>query len=457
MTYQIEYLPSALRDLTDIAHYVGVKLQNPSAADNLTQKIVSAVEKLAETPYQYPVYYPIKTLQREYRKMMVQNYWVFYWVDEENHVVTIAKVIYGNSQVENKKGGLMSAAKKKSILIGAALSVIVTAVTVSTVVHFTNHSKQSLVSFSDTASFATVRENQVAHTVDMVTRSTVYDGSFRSQLTEAEKVAYDALVQHFVVERKSIEEKLYLAPAAIGVGQPDSNIGKTLEIACIAFNYDYPEIYWQRYSGYDVQYDGSEMKSVTIRFEEYYGSYSEADAVFRGMDEAVAAIRETRKSESRYDTVKTIHDYICQTVEYDSDSFRDGELVDFIPESASIVPMFGGGPRRYRLTGEGYVKSFKALCNRLDVPCVIVNDIDNPHSWNMVQMEDGIWYGVDVTWDDIRNARPVYTYFLAGQNTKSTMGSHGFAPGLLLTNDGQWFLHYPAPFAEETYGPGASV
>lgn len=101
MLYQIEYLPSALHDLTEIAYYIGVKLQNPLAADNLAEKVVSAVEKLTEMPYRYPVYYPIKPLQREYRKIIVKNYLVFYWVEEEKHLVTIARVIYGGRQMED--------------------------------------------------------------------------------------------------------------------------------------------------------------------------------------------------------------------------------------------------------------------------------------------------------------------------------------------------------------------
>ena len=64
MTYQIEYLPSALQDLKEIAYYTGFKLQNPEAAENLSEKIVSTVEKLAEKPYRYPVYYPMKQLER---------------------------------------------------------------------------------------------------------------------------------------------------------------------------------------------------------------------------------------------------------------------------------------------------------------------------------------------------------------------------------------------------------
>lgn len=101
MPYQIEYLPSALRDLTEIATYIGIRLQNPSAADKLAEQIVSTVEQLTVMPYRYPIYYPVKPLKREYRKIVVKNYLVFYWVDEEKHLVTIARVIYGGRNTDD--------------------------------------------------------------------------------------------------------------------------------------------------------------------------------------------------------------------------------------------------------------------------------------------------------------------------------------------------------------------
>ena len=106
MTYQIEYLPSALRDLTEIADYIGVKLNNPEAADRLSETIVSTIEKLTEMPYRYPIYSPaasftVNPLKMEYRKMVVRNYLVFYWVNEEKQHVTIARVIYSGRNIDN--------------------------------------------------------------------------------------------------------------------------------------------------------------------------------------------------------------------------------------------------------------------------------------------------------------------------------------------------------------------
>ena len=56
---------------------------------------------------------------------------------------------------------------------------------------------------------------------------------------------------------------------------------------------------------------------------------------------------------------------------------------------------------------ESYAKAFKILCDLMDIPCVLIaGDATNAsgasgaHMWNYVRMDNGKWYGVDVTWND---------------------------------------------------------
>lgn len=99
--YTIEYLPIAERDMVDIAKYIGVKLENPEAAERLAEKMIEAAEKLTDMPYKCPVYIPVKPLRHEYRKLIVQNYIMFYWVDEDKKLITIARVVYSGRDYEN--------------------------------------------------------------------------------------------------------------------------------------------------------------------------------------------------------------------------------------------------------------------------------------------------------------------------------------------------------------------
>lgn len=92
--YTLEYLPIARRDMVDIAKYIGVKLANPIAAERLAEKMIESAEKLTDMSYKCPVYTPIKLLTHEYRKLIVQNYIMFYWVDEDKKLVTISRIVY---------------------------------------------------------------------------------------------------------------------------------------------------------------------------------------------------------------------------------------------------------------------------------------------------------------------------------------------------------------------------
>ena len=46
-------------------------------------ELADAAESVLTFPYATPAYQPIRPLKHEYRKILVQNYLMFYWVDEE--------------------------------------------------------------------------------------------------------------------------------------------------------------------------------------------------------------------------------------------------------------------------------------------------------------------------------------------------------------------------------------
>ena len=93
--YKIEYLPIAVQDMVEISTYIAKELNNPTAAENLADKMINSIERLAEFPYINAVYNPIRPLKNEYRRLTVDNYVVFYTVDEMQKIVTIHRAIYG--------------------------------------------------------------------------------------------------------------------------------------------------------------------------------------------------------------------------------------------------------------------------------------------------------------------------------------------------------------------------
>ena len=94
--YTLEYLPIAMQDMVDIAKYIPQKLSNPVAAERLANEMIESADKLTEFPYINPVYYSIRPLKKEYRRLIVKNYIMFYYVDEPKKLITIARVIYAH-------------------------------------------------------------------------------------------------------------------------------------------------------------------------------------------------------------------------------------------------------------------------------------------------------------------------------------------------------------------------
>lgn len=97
--YIIDYLPIALEDMVGIAKYIDVDLQNYLAAERLSNVMINKIENLSLFPYSNPVYHPMKALKEEYRKLKVKNFIVFYYVEEETKVVTIARVLYNKRNI----------------------------------------------------------------------------------------------------------------------------------------------------------------------------------------------------------------------------------------------------------------------------------------------------------------------------------------------------------------------
>ena len=98
--YQIAYLPTARQDMTNIARYISHELCNPTAAGNLADEMIEAADRLADFPYINAIHQTIKPLKNEYRKLIVRNYIMLYWIDEKEKRVTIARVIYSRRNYE---------------------------------------------------------------------------------------------------------------------------------------------------------------------------------------------------------------------------------------------------------------------------------------------------------------------------------------------------------------------
>ena len=82
MTYKIKYLPLAVQDLNDIARYLSGFY--PQTARRVLKEMREKITKLGDTP------------DPTYRKLVADQYLVFYHVNENVKVVEIHRVLRGS-------------------------------------------------------------------------------------------------------------------------------------------------------------------------------------------------------------------------------------------------------------------------------------------------------------------------------------------------------------------------
>lgn len=89
MTYKIKYLPLAVQDLNEIARYLSGFY--PKTASRVLKELREKITKLGDTPKMCEVYRP----DPAYRRMVVDQYLVFYRVNDEIKTVEVHRVLRG--------------------------------------------------------------------------------------------------------------------------------------------------------------------------------------------------------------------------------------------------------------------------------------------------------------------------------------------------------------------------
>ena len=277
-----------------------------------------------------------------------------------------------------------------------------------------------------------------------------YTDSYGAQLDGNAKALYDLLVQNYVVDYSQYLESVdfpFEFPDTItfeavvedgsfqrkgeSYEQATDDVKTAIQAASDAFSYDYPQAFWFRGSNYGYRVscvrDGSSSTGYRGTFKNFTfkpanreiseNAHTRMGDFMDGVQSAVAELKEQTVGMDMEQKIKRIHDYICQRVTYRNDNTL------WVHSAASLFldadPAF---------VCEGYAKSLKIFCYYMGINCACVSGTargtssgtPGAHMWNYVQMDDGNWYLVDATWDDV-GTPPSSRYLLVG---RSTMGQY---------------------------------
>ena len=212
-------------------------------------------------------------------------------------------------------------------------------------------------------------------------------------------------------------------------------LGSYVTPAYLALTYDHPELVWLSGAKYTIGYSVytpwfEEGETSIITDLELAGSTftitptkdtgaltaSNVNPLFDGTKSQIDAMLPANAT--TYDKVKAVHDKICSMVSYENSTQNIGNPYYQTPYSLYYD---ADGDGKIETVCAGYAKMMKLQCNKYGIPCVLVTGVTDSgeyHMWNYIQMENGVWYAVDATWDD--QSTTMYDFFLVGSETYSS-------------------------------------
>ena len=98
--YHVEITKEALQDMEDIYNYIAKELCSPEIAMKQYNRIAKEILKLNIFPQRYRMITSEQEKEKELRRLIVDNYSVFYTIYEKRVIVT--NVLYSASDLENK-------------------------------------------------------------------------------------------------------------------------------------------------------------------------------------------------------------------------------------------------------------------------------------------------------------------------------------------------------------------
>jgi len=285
-----------------------------------------------------------------------------------------------------------------------------------------------------------------------------YDGSYYNQLSPNEKAVYDGVkscnfsdaVAEIVLPEPVFFYSAYVKPTEEEMESVGLYISRTYQRAVDALLMDGDDAFYIKMGegGSVCRYEYTSVHNgerfvwlidkikMEIVVKECYKNPDE----FRSETERVANAF-IPNGDTRYQQVKSIHDYVVNIATYEDTPYSDDAY---------------GALVQHRATCAGFSRAFKLLCDKNNIPCVLVTGIgitekeSGEHMWCLVQMEDGLWYGVDPTWDDYGGSE----YLLVGGSAPSAFSDRKFNETHIPLQDFTGFGYTPfvyPPLSDSSY------
>ncbi len=158
---------------------------------------------------------------------------------------------------------------------------------------------------------------------------------------------------------------------------------------------------YQQYGGYELNYqyqkiDGIYQYTIEI-IPHYYTTLKQEQQVNETLQSVFEELQFTSKT-TEFEKVQAIHQYVCDTVQYDTVHQKNQYYHLKTTAFAGLV--------YHRAVCQGYAVLMYRMLRESGIDARVITGIakkedgsEELHSWNLVKIGD-FWYHIDATWDD---------------------------------------------------------
>ena len=232
------------------------------------------------------------------------------------------------------------------------------------------------------------------------------------------KIDYPNLKTGDVVSNSTFNGIFVTSLVKSGNANFDSQLAKLKDDAIAsfrAFELDHPEVFWLTGSVklrvLTVTINGNQTAYMFMTLVDDSGfsmrmpDYAAAGAIEAGIAQrdaaAAAIIAQIPAGASVREKVANLNKWFTLHNEYN----RSADLNSIGTKPHRSLAALTGNVGTSGPVCDGYSRAFKMICDRIGIPAILDTGVANSgnhselHMWNRIQV-DGVWYGMDCTWDD---------------------------------------------------------
>lgn len=203
---------------------------------------------------------------------------------------------------------------------------------------------------------------------------------YYNKLNDGQKKIYESIANAV----KNFESEF---PIRDYVADSKENFAQEVSVSIAAFINDHPEVFYieSQYSTYTLSGFDGDIGYIKLNYTE--PTLEDVNLKIEAIKQKIQEYTEGTQNLSDYEKELYIHDKLAQNVTYSN--------LEDLPRAYHTAE----GPFLENIgVCDGFTKTLQILYDQVGIDSIIVLGVldDNPHAWNLVNIEDN-WYHVDLT------------------------------------------------------------